>query len=604
MPYISKVSDIEARIQNLATTYPAICTRIECAHKTYEGGTPPGSGRTVAYLRIGTGTGGGRPRILIVAGVHARELAPPDAVLTFTEKLLSAYKNKRPITYKKFLDSRKSPTILYKQFTIPFSPDVQQIIEKTELYVLPLANPDGRAFIESGGFSLWRKNRRPAPPGTNCPGLPAGLTPDGVDLNRNFDIGWDFKNFYSAAFLTAATQAVPPATLGVSDDICDPGQTFHGPKASPRVREPEVQNIVDLITTVKINFYMDVHSFAGQLLFPWGLAPNQETTPANSFVNTDLDQPSGSGRDPSGTPPSYAEWLPPGTEARHKTLGTLMRDKIQDSTGYTAADTTSSDARKAQIASEARKRSLYPAIQSIFSFSTSVPDLEPGGSDDFAFSQQVGANAGPPITAKALDPVFSFTFECGRSEDGGFQPLPESDPKTEYPKIEREVGMGLATYLSFAATWKAPVPAPPPGPSPSPPKSEPGLIPICFVATACYGSPQHPAVAFLCELRDREVKATELGRRFMRPVEHVYYRFGPHLAMYLRRHQFMRITTRLFVVGPVIFLIRRCAAVVCSIKPQERRVRWLLISMVGAGLGVLSTGAALLAFLARTLLTK
>jgi Zinc carboxypeptidase len=489
VPYPSKVTAIDQRLTDLATQHSAICTRIDPDTLTWEG-------RPMGYLRIGTGTGGGRPRILIVAGIHARELAPPDAVLTFVAKLLDAYQNQVPVVYEKFVDTRPADhNIIYKRFTIPFSPDVQQIIEKTELYVMPMANPDGRVFVEAPppkGFAFWRKNRRPAPGALSCAALP----PDprdplkrpvpndgaGVDLNRNFDVAWDFRNFYSDSFLSTITQGPLPSRpggLGVSEDPCT--FVFHGPPASTppspisRTREPETQNIINIITENKINFYMDVHSDAGQILFPWSMAQNQETSPGNSFQNTDLDKPSGLGRDPLASPDPYGEWVPPGVGAQHQALGNLMRDKIMDSTGFTAADEASPNPLVAKIAKEARKNSRYCAIQSLSSFcdlddqcqlnaATCKPVFEPGGSDDFAFSQQIGKNPGSPITAKGLDPVFAFTFECGRREDGGFQPR----AATEYPKVEREVGKGLATFLAFAAGQRGPVPAPPPGPSPTP----------------------------------------------------------------------------------------------------------------------------------------
>jgi hypothetical protein len=590
VPYPSKVPEIESRIQAMATNHPTICTRLECNQSTYEGGTATSPGRKVAYLRIGNGTGGGRPRILIVAGMHARELAPPDAVLTFAEKLLEAYKQGNPMVYKKFADPRP-PNILYKEFKIAFAPDVKQIIERTELYILPLANPDGRAFVQSpGGFKMWRKNRRPAPPGTTCSSLPAGLTGDGVDLNRNFDVGWDFKNFYSTGFFNAVTANT--VGLGVSDDPCNDRQLFHGPAASPRVREPEAQNIVDLITTNKINFYMDVHSAAGKVFFPWGMARNQEVDPGMTFENTALDKPSGSGRDADG---AYKEWMPPGTEAAHQKLGDSITNDILDSTGYTATDTGA-------VAQEARKRSGYPAVQSLFGFPT--PDFEPGGSDDFAFSQQIGANPGSPITAKALDPVFSFTFECGRPTDGGFQPL----ANTEYPKVEREVGRGLATYLSFAAGWKAPVPPPPPGPSPSPPPSSSPTPSSgcrnCFGRIASFDTPLQPLFQFVCDLRDQEIKATKFGRRFVHLAESVYYSFSPAVAAYLRRHPLARNWARWTVVAPAIHLIVSCARLLRGLQPRERRVRWLLASIAGAGLA--AVGAAIVPFilLARALAAK
>jgi Zinc carboxypeptidase len=606
VPYPSKVSDIDSRISALATNFPTICTRLEGTNKTWEGS------RTVAFLRIGTGTGGGRPRILIVAGLHARELAPPDAVLTFVEKLLTAFTQQVPLVYDKFLDTRGGANILYKKFTIPFLPDVQQIVEKTELYVMPLANPDGRAFVQSPtGFKMWRKNRRPAPPGlAPCPALPpmspadsqfVSNDPTGVDLNRNFDVAWDFKKYYSNSFFSAIAQLSPPQTLGVSDDPCDFRQLFHGPAASPRVREPETQNIVDIVTNNKINFYMDVHSDAGQILFPWGIAGNQETSPDQSFKNTALDNPALPGRDPTAST-AYKEWVPPGVTDQHRKLGELIRDKIKDSTGYTAADEGSTNAATANLAKTARQRSLYPAVQSVNSFL--IPDLEPGGSDDFAFSQQIGANPGPPITATALDSVFSFTFECGRPEDGGFQPL----ANTEYPKVEREVGMCLATYLSFAATWKAPVSAPPPGPSANPlpgstntPSSKSDR---CACRVAVWGSPLQPVFQFVCDLRDQEIKQTQLGGRYMRLAERLYYRFSPRLAEHLMRHPLAKSLTRWTVVAPALHLIVACSALLADLQPRERRVRWLLASITGAALAVSIAALVPLVLLAKAVATR
>ena len=575
MPFPSSVGQIEQKIQALASTFPAICARVESSMPTH-------TGRKVAYLRIGTGTGEGRPRVLIVSGVHAREFAPPDAVLTFVEKLLEAYTRSLPVVYDRFDDTRAALTVLYKRFIIPFT-DLQRIIQRTELYILPLANPDGRMFaMSSTSRNMWRKNRRPAPSGVTC--APGG-DPMGVDLNRNFDIAWDFDRYYSAPAITAMRAA---GQLSVSDDPCDRRQTFHGPPALPPVvppggpgAEPETHNIQELITTKRINFYMDVHSAAGNILFPWGIAPNQSTDNSKTFRNPALDRSAGiGGRFPLGSLPTYAEWLPPGSESRHRTLGESMRDAILNSTGYSAVD-----ALNDPVADKARRDSLYPAVQSLFVFGPGAPDFTTGGSDDFAFSQQIGATPGPNVGATALDEVYSFTFECGRATDGGFHP----NATTEYPKIEREVGMGLATYLKYAAAWHAPVPAPS-GPPPTPPPQSSGR---CFIATASYGSPLHPQVQFVRDLRDREVKATELGRRVMRVVDRVYYSFSPQVARTLRRHPVLRRLVRAGIVAPTIGFLRGSARLVSGIEPAERRVRWLIGLIVVGGLAtVAALGAA------------
>jgi Zinc carboxypeptidase len=607
MPYPSTVGQITARMNTLATTYSTICTLVNCAHTTNEGGTGGATGRTVSYLKIGTGTGNGRPRILIVSGMHAREWAPPDAVLTFVEKLLEAYTKSTTIQYSDFTDSG-TPPVLYHAFTIPFDPDVKQIIERTELYVLPLANPDGRAYTMPPTKVVgWRKNRRPAASATTCPPLPSSLSADdlkwmsndpaGVDLNRNFDIAWDINDFYSASLFAAVAATPPTVSLGVSTDACNTRQLFHGPPTASRPSEPETQNVQELITTLKINFYMDVHSASGKILFPWGLAKNQPSTsadPTHSFKNTTLNiSGGGSGRDAEA---SYQEWLPAGSEAQHQTIADLMRDAILDSTGYSA-----SAAAADPNAALARTRSLYPGVAASFVFGGSVPEFDTGTSMDFAFSQQISVVSGSsPPTATASDPVFSLTFECGRHEKwGGFQP----HATKLYPKVEREVGMGLAKFMAYAAAWHAPVPTPAstpstPAPGPStPPKS--GSSTWCFVATACYGSYLHPQVRFLCDLRDNEIKATEFGRRFMSYIEPPYYRFSPAIANFLTRHAVARTMVRLGLVGPGVSVVHACVRLVRRFEKPDRRVRWLLGSILAGGFAALIASASLLFLLGR-----
>src|SRR5205823_3271689 len=85
---------IEARCQSLATTYgPTLCTRTVLGH----GREVPN--RDISCLKIAHGAGPTRPIAVVVAGVHAREWAPPDAVLNFAEALLEAYSTSTGITY-------------------------------------------------------------------------------------------------------------------------------------------------------------------------------------------------------------------------------------------------------------------------------------------------------------------------------------------------------------------------------------------------------------------------------------------------------------------------------------------------------------------------
>ena len=68
-------------------------------------------------------------------------------------------------------------------------PEVTWIMDNTEIWVVPLGNPDGRELVEAGGTLpyLQRKNANNTAPGSNlCANPPTASSQIGVDLNRNF----------------------------------------------------------------------------------------------------------------------------------------------------------------------------------------------------------------------------------------------------------------------------------------------------------------------------------------------------------------------------------------------------------------------------------
>ena len=73
----------------------------------------------------------------------------------------------------------------------------------TELWFVPVANPDGYDFTFTDGNRLWRKNLRD----NNGDGeITAG---DGVDLNRNFADKWGYDNEGSSPTRRARPTAAP-----------------------------------------------------------------------------------------------------------------------------------------------------------------------------------------------------------------------------------------------------------------------------------------------------------------------------------------------------------------------------------------------------------
>src|SRR6516162_782337 len=222
---------LEASVQYLAATYPAFCQAIVLPETSVEG-------RTSRALKIASG-GGDRRGVLFLGGVHAREVVNPDLLVSFAFDLCQAYADGTGLT---FGPESYSAGI------------VKLIVEGMDVFVFPLVNPDGRAYVQApGGDVWWRKNRR-LDPTTGC---------YGVDINRNYDLLWS-------------------SGIGTSSSPCD----YHIYKGPSAFSEPETWNVRWLLDTYpNIMGMIDVHSYSDDILYPWGDADDQTTDPSKNFQN-------------------------------------------------------------------------------------------------------------------------------------------------------------------------------------------------------------------------------------------------------------------------------------------------------------------------------
>jgi hypothetical protein len=118
------------------------------------------------------------------------------------------------------------------------NPEAKYLVDNREIYFIPIVNPDGYAYNQQtnpNGGGSWRKNRRN---NGSC---------FGVDLNRNYSLGWGFDN------------------SGSSPDPCS--DTYRGPSANS---EPESQAVKNLIDAVHPKISFSAHSVAGRYLNPFG----------------------------------------------------------------------------------------------------------------------------------------------------------------------------------------------------------------------------------------------------------------------------------------------------------------------------------------------
>ncbi|GIG39198.1 M14 family zinc carboxypeptidase [Cellulomonas phragmiteti] len=323
------VTEIESALAALAAAYPTTSELVATPHATHEG-------RTTHVLRVGAGGAHAADGILLLGGVHAREWVPPDALVAFAADLLEAYATGTGLGYGGASYA---------------ADDVRRLLETRNLFVLACVNPDGRAHSQAVA-SGWRKNRRPAPPGST------GASCVGVDLNRNFDFLWD----HLARF-------APDSGVSASASPCD-ANVYRGPSAAS---EPETRDVVWVLDTYpRIRWHVDVHSAVPVVLHSWGSDENQSTTPGDNFRNTALDPVRGRVGDGIG------EYL----TARDTQVAVELATRLD--AGVAAASGASYGVEQAMT--------LYPTS---------------GASDDYAVSRH--------LVDPARTQVHAWTVECGTS---------------------------------------------------------------------------------------------------------------------------------------------------------------------------------------------
>ena len=163
--------------------------------------------------------------LVVIAAQHPRELATTEIATLFAEMLLSAY---------------------------GADPDLTWLLDYNRIHIIPLANPDGRAWVEKG--HLWRKNTNTT---DGC-----AFPKNGVDLNRNGSFLWNHCKGCSSGdvcsnFYRGDASASEPETRAIEAYLRDVfadqrGEGYNDPA-------PEDTNGV----------FISLHAFGRLLFYPW-----------------------------------------------------------------------------------------------------------------------------------------------------------------------------------------------------------------------------------------------------------------------------------------------------------------------------------------------
>jgi carboxypeptidase T len=183
---------ISAYLTQLAARAPEL-TKLETIGRSIEG-------RPIQALRIGGSSPAATP-MMINGTQHAREWIAAMVTACVADRLVRGYAT---------------------------DPAIHDFVDRTELWVVPVVNPDG--YQHSWGSNrYWRKNRR----GTH-----------GVDLNRNYSVAWG----------------------GDGSSNRERSEVYRG--LTP-FSEPESRALRDLALREQVAIHVDFHAYGQLLLYPW-----------------------------------------------------------------------------------------------------------------------------------------------------------------------------------------------------------------------------------------------------------------------------------------------------------------------------------------------
>lgn len=202
---------LAAELQRLATEFPEVVKLTSIGRSL--------QGRDILALKLSDNPAAdeGEPVVILTSGIHAKEWIAVETLLYATVDLVNRY---------------------------GIDPEATRLLDTRAVWVVPMVNPDGRVIdgIDDGNdpsyVRNWRKNARD----NNGDGM--WDLCDGVDVNRNFELGWG---------------------VGASTSQCH--EEYQGPAAWS---EPETRAVRDFITARRPAVVTDFHAYGNEILYPWG----------------------------------------------------------------------------------------------------------------------------------------------------------------------------------------------------------------------------------------------------------------------------------------------------------------------------------------------
>ena len=218
MPHYSSYQEVGEKLAALAAAHPGEAERVSLGQSS--------EGREIWALHVHPGQtpASQRPGVVITGVHHAREWMTLEIPLALADQLLN-------------------------------DPAARARTEKTDLWIVPLVNPDGYEYSRTVD-PQWRKNRHELAHPV-CGDAPA----IGVDLNRNYgDAG--HPELYRAA---GEAPCAPDGASRTSNRAAS--ELFRGESAAS---EPETRALLNLeLGKPNIRGVIDLHSYGKNILYPY-----------------------------------------------------------------------------------------------------------------------------------------------------------------------------------------------------------------------------------------------------------------------------------------------------------------------------------------------
>ena len=228
-PCYRTVEEDYSSMQDIATNYPNLAELIDIGDswdKITDGGPV---GYDIYALRLTNENFGiidNKPTFFLMAEIHAREYVTAETAMRFAEHLVTYYGS---------------------------DPDITWLLDYFRVYIVTMANPDGRKYAEQGYY--WRKNTH-----IGC------IDPfsRGVDLNRNHSFHWgDAGNDPCEDTFQGSLPASEPETQAIQNFVL----TLFPDQRGPDDNDPAADDTTGVL--------ISLHSYSQLVLWPWGWTDSQ-----------------------------------------------------------------------------------------------------------------------------------------------------------------------------------------------------------------------------------------------------------------------------------------------------------------------------------------